>query len=532
MGQVPAPTAGNTTAGGDKPLKIVAMGDSYMSGEGATTFYQGTDLPGTNTCHRAPTAFPVLVAQELEATMPPEWGYSGVDLTFVACSGAETINIGTEFLDGDAVTEAQFAGAFGQLVQISALAEHLNADIVIIGLGGNDAHFAEVVRTCSGRVQGCQQMAEPWLNRLDAGALAHPYAADVERYVMQGLLDVYLEARKIAPEAAMYTTTYPDPLSVESCDHVGLDEAETEFLTNYFLTRLNSEVNLAANLSRVRVIDLFDAFDGTGLCAGGPDRDGPAMNGFKWQKTAGIFHKPADVVSIMQGSMHPTEAGHRIIADIVGRRIMQDLEVKHSGPPQSPVQVGPEEADLPPFGLPDGLPLPPDAPPGPRDGPTGPPPDPVGTPNGLWTMRDNDCATQGSTFQIVDRVQGDVMFTDVLPGTRVCSAEFAQPFKTTIAPAAGAVVIQESSTEVVSGLGGRRDTIYHRTDGNWVLSVEMPPPGTPEPGMTEIEAWLGVNARGWGIAIAVSVVLILVGVGVVVDNGLVHWRRRREAARS
>src|SRR5215212_278600 len=36
--------------------RIAALGDSYLSGEGARRFFRGTDAPRSNTCHRAPTA--------------------------------------------------------------------------------------------------------------------------------------------------------------------------------------------------------------------------------------------------------------------------------------------------------------------------------------------------------------------------------------------------------------------------------------------------------------------------------------------
>lgn len=63
-------------------FKIVALGDSYISGEGAARFFPGTDHPGSNECRRAATAYPYLVAEAL-----------GASLTFVACSGARTSHL-------------------------------------------------------------------------------------------------------------------------------------------------------------------------------------------------------------------------------------------------------------------------------------------------------------------------------------------------------------------------------------------------------------------------------------------------------
>ena len=38
---------------------LVALGDSYMSGEGADIYYEGTDVGGENQCHRSPTSWAV-----------------------------------------------------------------------------------------------------------------------------------------------------------------------------------------------------------------------------------------------------------------------------------------------------------------------------------------------------------------------------------------------------------------------------------------------------------------------------------------
>ena len=80
---------------GGGALRIVALGDSYMSGEGAGTFFRGTDRGRSDACRRAPTAYPVRVARALAARPPAR--YDGACLTFVACSGARTWNIGDAF---------------------------------------------------------------------------------------------------------------------------------------------------------------------------------------------------------------------------------------------------------------------------------------------------------------------------------------------------------------------------------------------------------------------------------------------------
>jgi hypothetical protein len=57
---------------------LVALGDSFMSGEGAERYLPNTNIPD-NRCHRATSSHPYLVAKQL-----------GMRLVSAACSGATT----------------------------------------------------------------------------------------------------------------------------------------------------------------------------------------------------------------------------------------------------------------------------------------------------------------------------------------------------------------------------------------------------------------------------------------------------------
>ena len=74
---------------------IAALGDSFISGEGAASYFEGTNVKGTSECRRAPTAYPNRLVRQ-----PPE--VLDDDLVFVACSGDNAIDIygGTRVSDG------------------------------------------------------------------------------------------------------------------------------------------------------------------------------------------------------------------------------------------------------------------------------------------------------------------------------------------------------------------------------------------------------------------------------------------------
>lgn len=128
---------------------VVAMGDSYSSGEGATApggadLYAETDHPDAQNdkqidkCHRSRLAW------SRQATLP---GYSSsigamadgldpkMDYHFVACSGARTYNVLEE-------------GQSSEVAQIDTGYLDQNTTLVTISIGGNDARFADIMKKC------------------------------------------------------------------------------------------------------------------------------------------------------------------------------------------------------------------------------------------------------------------------------------------------------------------------------------------------------------------------------------------------
>ncbi|MFF7747956.1 hypothetical protein ACFZCP_01635 [Streptomyces sp. NPDC007971] len=128
---------------------VVAMGDSYSSGEAVTgpngsDLYPETDHPDKQNdkeidkCHRSKLAW------SRQATLP---GYSTsigamadgldpqMDYHFVACSGARTYNILNQPLSGE-------------LPQLDTGYLDQNTTLVTLSIGGNDARFSDVMKKC------------------------------------------------------------------------------------------------------------------------------------------------------------------------------------------------------------------------------------------------------------------------------------------------------------------------------------------------------------------------------------------------
>lgn len=154
-----------------RELVMVSLGDSYQSGEGAGSAYDdasayylnayenGENYPqavggqedtltpeasGGNGCHRALRNYPKLVSGYLSADYD-------VTLVDVTCSGAKIERGGKPPLVGDVLggviePDSQVANALGRLATIGLTAD--DVDLVTVGMGGNDARFADLVTAC------------------------------------------------------------------------------------------------------------------------------------------------------------------------------------------------------------------------------------------------------------------------------------------------------------------------------------------------------------------------------------------------
>ena len=141
----------------DQGTHVIALGDSYMSGEGAPEFYRGTSQPGVNGCRRAPSAYMALAAKNGQLAGP---------LIFVACSGAKYENLSSvNQFPGE--PPGHQGGGLTQLEHVDSLGIDSNtASVVVLSIGGNDASFGEIGRACV--LPGdCSEYGQVWLDGLE-----------------------------------------------------------------------------------------------------------------------------------------------------------------------------------------------------------------------------------------------------------------------------------------------------------------------------------------------------------------------------
>jgi hypothetical protein len=145
---------------------IIAFGDSYASGEGdpeVAGSYAIDGRPGTAEiwtrtsdatafdaawrCHRSPKAGAARAAATLQAKYP------AINIVFAsfACSGAQAdsglLGVYTGS-DDHFVTSPPVASQISQAETFLATQPDRHVDAIVMNIGGNDAHFADIIRDC------------------------------------------------------------------------------------------------------------------------------------------------------------------------------------------------------------------------------------------------------------------------------------------------------------------------------------------------------------------------------------------------
>lgn len=267
----------------DGAPRIVAIGDSFMSGDGAPRYYEHTDVAGSkrNTCRRAPTAYPVLVAEALD-----------LDLQFLACSGAETKNLWNpkEGQMPDATDDAP-----GRLPQLDYVTSVHGVEFVLVSIGGNDANFKSVGTGCL--LPGtCSDLENSWIKNAEG--------------ITEDTVVAFEQVRaRFGADIPVIALAYPIVIREETCSDVMLTSEEHEFLVRFTET-INAQAQLAAAQAGIHFFEgTADAFVGDKLCS--QDELSPAsVNFLAVQPPKGPLLDRLNPARWIHQSMHPNPTGH------------------------------------------------------------------------------------------------------------------------------------------------------------------------------------------------------------------------------
>lgn len=258
---------------------VVALGDSYISGEGADEFYEGTNRKGSNECRRAPTAYPVSLIEEEHPAIPEH-----LHLVFLACSGATTDGVRT------------------QLAQVRDLRRDADLDVrfVLLSVGGNDALFGSVAETCL--LPGdCSTLGRAWVANLDQ--------------VRDSLDAVYRTVDSTFGGVPVLVVPYPVPLRQEYCSSSGFTRNEHAFL-HQFADAVNEVLHSAAADAGFHYVDTMPgslARAQARLCDEGDVEVG--VNFLDMNSVVGTLEQASNPLNWFHNSLHPNEHGHDLMRE-------------------------------------------------------------------------------------------------------------------------------------------------------------------------------------------------------------------------
>ncbi|MEP9382477.1 SGNH/GDSL hydrolase family protein [Nocardioides sp. KR10-350] len=276
----PTSGASSSYAPPAKKFAVLALGDSYSSGEGLQ------DHDGTR-CARSPSAYAFVAARD-----PLLHDYTGPgNVQFLACSGAQSRSVtASEDLPEQIARAVRQGRKYG---------------LITLTIGGNDIGFADVL-------QGCIKKTYTWFPREKIGCpfTEQQLNARVAR-LKNRLINTYgtITRQLLAPGGHLAVLGYPslfeDPARWTQPERAmarcALVRAADVRMLRRVGDRLNATIRAAtAPLRDVEFVNVASGFEGHNLCS--PDE---WINGLHDIVSRGPHH------GRIMTAFHPNEAGHQ-----------------------------------------------------------------------------------------------------------------------------------------------------------------------------------------------------------------------------
>ena len=310
---------------------VVAMGDSYSSGEGASVtgggdYYKesdvdGADPPWRDACHRSKYAW------SRKARLPGNTTAIGaradsfdptLDYHLIACSGAQTENLLP--LDGSVANFFGERGSpeYGELPQVDQGYLDEYTTLVTLSIGGNDARFSDIVKQCiyAALANFCPDI------RLggDTRILRETEPELIRGPVRRSIVIVLNEIHRRAPNARIVLMGYPilvEGRAATSCD-LGFDVPEITWLAQMGDLMAQEMAGAAVEATLAGAPTTFSdprsQFAGKGIC-GIPE----TIHGIVVDKTPG--DEPGLTPPNSTQSFHPKIEGTTLYANALNRTL-------------------------------------------------------------------------------------------------------------------------------------------------------------------------------------------------------------------
>jgi len=315
-----------TSPGGQMhAIDYLALGDSYISGQGTFQYKQGTDTD-ENTCHLSTLAYPYIVGASLVNSYES-----------IACSGAKTKDIDAHgFADYDSSPNG--AQSYGKLsvtydneIYSNFLPGYRAQDqfikrylprVVTLSIGGNDVGFSDIMKACVAPQLGDQTCFDSYSERL---SLIKSVTA-----LYSTLQETYSSILVADPGVQLYVVGYPQVAAEGDCAlNVHLNPSEIQF-SQQLIAYLDATIQHAADSVGARYVDIQNSLAGHRLCEA--KTSDIAINGI----TAGNDGGPLGLKLIGSESFHPNTFGHQILA----QKVMQATNNLKQAMPSADSSIG------------------------------------------------------------------------------------------------------------------------------------------------------------------------------------------------
>lgn len=306
-----APFAINPAGTGAHQHDYLALGDSYISGEGSYNYLQGTDT-ADNKCHVSLLSYPYLLAHDLNYN----------SFHSVACSGAKMKDITdtSKQYEGQARTKTKrgdyskgqidsFLGNFqpGYIDQLDFVTTY-QPQVITLSVGGNDVGFSGILASCISPLN----LATCYSTYEDRLELVRQINAQ-----FPSLVSTYQTLKKTSsPDTRIYAIGYPQIVKPGGDCRINVQlNADELVFAQQFTSYLDDIIQQAAAKAGVFYVDTQNALNGHRLCEARPGEF--AVNGLTRgtdypQWFGGIINGP-----LGDETYHPTPLGYSLLRDSV-----------------------------------------------------------------------------------------------------------------------------------------------------------------------------------------------------------------------
>jgi len=303
-----APFTINPAGTGAHQHDYLALGDSYISGEGAYNYLQGTDTVDNN-CHVSILSYPYLLAHDLNYN----------SFHSVACSGAHMNDVTdtSDVLKSQAspkTTRKQLDQAGktpsiitnftpGYIDQLDFVTTY-QPQVITLSVGGNDVGFKDILENCV----AFWNIGTCYANYEDRLELVRQVNAQ-----FPNLVSTYQTLKNASPpDTRIYVIGYPQIVKPGGAcfPNVQLNADEVIF-AQQFTNYLDLVLQQAAAKAGVFYVDTQNAFTGHRLCEAGHGHF--AVNGLTIGNDSPAFLGGP----IGNESYHPTPLGYSLLRDLI-----------------------------------------------------------------------------------------------------------------------------------------------------------------------------------------------------------------------